>query len=82
MRKPLRPGKRFAAGRRVVGKSSRVAEQTASGKRGQGSVLVPAAVKPVLETAGGRAAAKVGKRVRASVLGPAATKAALPTAGG
>src|SRR4029453_16809151 len=69
MRKPLRPGKRFAAGRRVVGKSSRVAEQTGSGKRGQGSVLVPAA-------------AKVGKRVRASVLGPAAAKPVVETAGG
>ena len=36
MRKPLRPGKRFAAEPRVVGKNSRAAaEQTGSGKRGR-----------------------------------------------
>ena len=41
MRKPLRPGKRFAAEPRVVGKNSRAAEQTGSGKRGRESALVP-----------------------------------------
>ena len=50
MRKPLRLGKRFAAGRRVVGKSSRVAEQTASGKRGRESVLGLVAAKVALQT--------------------------------
>ena len=32
MRKPRRHGRRFVAGRRVVGKSWRVVEQTGSGK--------------------------------------------------
>src|SRR5262245_51035933 len=68
MRKPLRLGKRFAAGRRVVGKSSRVAEQTGSDKGVRESALGPATAKPVSETAGGRAAAKAGKGVRESVL--------------
>ena len=40
MRKPRRRERRFAAGRRVVGKSSRVAEQTGSGKRVRESALV------------------------------------------
>src|SRR5262245_29821881 len=74
MRKPLRLGKHFAAGRRVVDKSSRVAEQTGSGKRGRESVLELVAARAALETARGRAAAKVGKRVRASVLVPATAK--------
>src|SRR5215470_12388561 len=85
MRRPLRPGKRFAAGRRVVGKSSRVAEQTASGKRGRESVLGLAAAKVgkrVRASVLVLAVTKVGKRVRASALGPAATKPVLETAGG
>jgi hypothetical protein len=50
MRKPLRPGKRFAAGQRAVGKSSRAVVQTAARKRGRESVLVLAAAKAGLQT--------------------------------
>ena len=55
-----RHGRRFAAGRRVVGKSSRVAEQTGSGKRVRESALVPEAAKAgaVVETAVGGAATR------------------------
>jgi hypothetical protein len=77
MRKPLRPGKRFAAGRRVVGKSSRAAEQTGSGKGVRKRALGPVAVKVgkrVRKRAPGPVAAKVGKRVRKRVLGPVAVK--------
>ena len=67
MRKPLRPGKRFAAEPRVVGKNSRAAEQTGSGKRGRESALVPRDVRAgreALETAVGGAATKVGRGTR------------------
>ena len=74
MRKPLRPGRRFAAARRVVGKNSRVAEQIGSGKRGRERTLVPAAAKAALQPEVGRAAAKVGKGVRERALVPAAAK--------
>ena len=77
MRKPLRPGKRFAAGRRVVGKSSRAAEQTGSGKGVRKRALGPVAVKVgkrVRKRALGLATAKVGKRVRKRLLGPVAVK--------
>jgi hypothetical protein len=51
MRKPLSHGRRFAAGRRVVGKSLRAAEQTGLGKgvreNGVGPVAVPAASETV-----------------------------------
>src|SRR5215475_6047874 len=82
MRKPLRPGKRFAAGRRVVGKSSRVAEQTGSGKGVRASVVVPAVAKVgkgVRVSVLVLATAKVGKGVRTSALGPAAAKLVLET---
>src|SRR5215510_8172307 len=74
MRKPLRPGKRFAVGRRVVGKNSRAAGQTASGKGVRESALGSAAAKVgkgVRESVPAPAVAKVGKRVRESALGPA-----------
>jgi len=74
MRKPLRLGRRFAAGRRVVGKSSRVAEQTGSGKGVRASALGPATAKAALPNVGSGVAAKVGKRVRASGLVPATAK--------
>ena len=61
MRKPLRPGKRFAVGRRVVAKNSRAAEQTGSGKGVQERALGPVAVK-------------VGKRERENALGLVAAK--------
>jgi len=54
MRKPLRHGRRFAAGRRVIGKISRVAEQTGSGKGVWETAVVPAAAKAALETEGGQ----------------------------
>ena len=57
MRKPLRHGRRFAAGRRVVGKSSHAVEQTGSGKGVRENELVPAAAKVALETAGGQESA-------------------------
>src|SRR5215831_570106 len=52
MRKPRRHGRHFAAGRRVVGKSWRAAEQTASGKREHESVVVPEAGPAAAESAG------------------------------
>jgi len=54
MRKPLCHGRRFAAGRRVIGKISRVAEQTGSGKGVWETAVVPAAAKAALETEGGQ----------------------------
>src|SRR5262245_13230961 len=77
MRKPRHRGRRFAAGRSRVGKSSRVAEQAGAGKRSLGTVLGPGAAKVGKrgrESALGRAAAKVGKGVPESVLGLAAAK--------
>jgi hypothetical protein len=58
MRKPLSHGRRFAAGRRVVGKNSRAAEQTGSDKGVRENGLEPAVAKAVSETAGGPVAAK------------------------
>ena len=49
MRKPLRHGRRFAAGRRVVGKSSHAVEQTGSGQGVRENELVPVAAKAALE---------------------------------
>jgi hypothetical protein len=80
MRKPLSPGKRFAAEPRVVGKNSRVAEQTGSGKRGRESAV--AAVKATLETETGGVAAKAGWGMRESAVVPAAVKATLETEAG
>jgi hypothetical protein len=77
MRQPLSPGKRFAAEPRVVGKNSRMAEQTGSGKRGRESAV--AAVKATLETEAGGVAAKVGKRIQESARVPVAAKAMLQT---
>src|SRR5262245_30541780 len=77
MHKPLRLGRRFAAGRRGVGKSSRAVAQTGSGKRVRASVLAPATAKVgkrVRASVLAPATAKVGKRVRASVLAPATAK--------
>ena len=81
MRRPRRHGRRFAAERRVVGKSSRVAEQTGSGKRVRETALVPEAAKAAVQTAVGRAATQVGKRVRERLV-PEAAKAAVQTAVG
>jgi len=52
MRKPLHHERRFAAGRRVVGKNSRAAEQTGSGKGVGGTAVGPVAAPVALETAG------------------------------
>ena len=67
MHKPLRPGRRFAAGRRVVGKSSRAAEQNGSGKEVRENGLVPTAA--------------AGKEVQENGLVPVAAKAVSETAG-
>ena len=52
MRKPRRHGRHFAAGRKVVGKSWRAAEQTASGKGEREAALVPEAEPAASESAG------------------------------
>jgi len=52
MRKPRRHGRHFAAGRKVVGKSWRVAEQTALGKGEREAALVPEAEPAASESAG------------------------------
>ena len=52
MRKLRRHGRRFAAGRRVVDKSWRAAEQTASGKGEREAALVPEAGPAASESAG------------------------------
>jgi hypothetical protein len=53
MRKPLRPGRRFAAERRAVDKSSRAAKQTGSGKGGRASASGLEAAQAALESAVG-----------------------------
>lgn len=50
MRKPWRHGRLFVVGRRVVGKSWRAAEQTASDKGAPKTALVLEAAKAVSET--------------------------------
>jgi hypothetical protein len=54
MRKLLRHERRFAVGRRAVGKRWRAVERTASGKQGRESALVPAAVLAASATAEGQ----------------------------
>jgi hypothetical protein len=50
MRKPRRHGKRFAAGRRRVGKSSRAVEQGGAGKRAPETAVGLAAMQAASET--------------------------------
>jgi hypothetical protein len=84
MRKPLRPGRRFAAGRRLVGKSSRAAEQTGSGKGVWETAGVPAAAPAASETAGVWVTAGVWENGVVPVAAPAASETAgvWETAGG